>query len=54
MRKINHNEIKKILKVNKFDVIPIVDKKEKVKDVLSWDQYLKLILETRNYLTQML
>ena len=40
--KINHNEIKKILKVNKFDVIPIVDKKEKVKDVLSWDQYFKI------------
>jgi len=39
---INLQEIKKILKINKFDIIPIVNNKENVVDVFSWDRFFKI------------
>jgi dTDP-glucose pyrophosphorylase len=46
---IDKEEIKKILKINKFEIIPIVNDKEIVVDIFSWDQFFELTKNVSAY-----
>jgi len=46
---INLEQIKKILKINKFDIIPIVNNKGIVLDVFSWDQFFEITNNDSTY-----
>ena len=40
--KIDLNKIKKILQLNKFELIPVVNDKNIVLDIFTWDQFFKV------------
>ncbi len=46
---VDKNEIKKILQINKFELIPVINKKNSIVDIFSWDQFFTLNDDTYSH-----